>query len=68
MESMKALRNIVLATLLVLPLTGCANHYRYTCQDPANWNEESCNPPTCLGYGECVNDIYGYDPREVTTK
>ena len=53
-------------SLLALSLTGCANKYRYECQDPENWEKESCNPPVCLGYGECINDIYGYDPREVT--
>ena len=68
MEGMKTLRNLLVVSLLALSLTGCSNHYRYTCQDPENWNKEECNPPTCLGYGECINDIYGFDPREVTTK
>lgn len=68
MEGMKTLRTILVVALLSISLTGCANKYRYECQDPENWELEACNPPKCLGYGECVNDIYGYDPREVEEK
>jgi uncharacterized lipoprotein YehR (DUF1307 family) len=66
MEGMKTLRTLLVISILSISLTGCANKYRYECQDPANWELEACNPPECLGYSECVNDIYGFDPREVT--
>ena len=62
------MKSIISSLLLPLTLLSCGydGGYRYSCQDPENWNKESCNPPTCLGYGECINDIYGFDPREVT--
>jgi hypothetical protein len=65
---MSKIRIFLMSSVLAVCLAGCGYNgsYRYECQDPENWNKESCNPPTCLGYGECTNDIYGFDPREVT--
>lgn len=59
---------LILAGLL---LTGCGydGHYRYPCQDPANFEKEECNPPLCKVTGSCTIDILGFDPKtgEATT-
>jgi hypothetical protein len=54
------LRIIGLALFTVL-LTGCGydGHYRYPCQDPANWEKAECNPPICETSGTCSKDIVG---------
>lgn len=44
-------------------LTGCGyqGHYRYPCQDPANWENEECKPPLCTVAGACPEDLVGTD-------
>ena len=56
----------------VLLLTGCGydGHYRYPCQDPANWEKEECKPPICVVNGACPEDLVGNittDGQTVTT-
>jgi hypothetical protein len=40
-------------------LTGCGydGHYRYPCQDPANWESAECKPPVCTANGACPEDL-----------
>jgi len=45
---------------------GYEGHYRYECQDPANWENKECNPPVCLVDGMCTETLLGFDPKEVT--
>ena len=57
---------IKLITLLLAStalLTGCGydGHYRYPCQDPANWENEECKPPVCTVNGACPEDLVGTD-------
>jgi hypothetical protein len=61
-------KKIVLAAALSLFLAGCGydGHYRYECQDPANWNDSDCHPPTCLVDGMCTENLIGFDPTETT--
>ena len=42
-------------------LTGCGydGHYRYPCQDPANWENKECKPPLCTAAGACPEDLVG---------
>jgi hypothetical protein len=56
------LRIIGLALFAVL-LTGCGydGHYRYPCQDPANWENAECKPPICTVNGACPEDLVGSD-------
>ena len=56
------LRIIGLALFGVL-LTGCGydGHYRYPCQDPANWEKAECKPPLCTAAGACPEDLVGTD-------
>jgi len=51
-------------SVLALTLSGCGydGHYRYPCQDPANWGTEECIPPVCEAAGTCTTDLLGYDP------
>jgi hypothetical protein len=51
------------ALALTLSLVGCGYQggYRYTCQDPANWEKEECNPPICTVNGTCPEDLVGED-------
>jgi hypothetical protein len=51
---------------LVLASCGYDGHYRYECQDPANWEEDYCNPPICLVDNMCTEALLGFDPTEET--
>jgi hypothetical protein len=50
-------------------LTGCGydGHYRYPCQDPANWENAECKPPICTTNGACPEDLVGSDIFNGTT-
>jgi hypothetical protein len=54
----------LVALLLPLVAVGCGydGGYRYSCQDPANWEAEECNLPQCKVSGTCTVDIVGFDP------
>lgn len=60
------MRPLIIAPLLALAIaiTGCGydGHYRYPCQDPANWGSKECIPPLCEASGTCTTDLLGYDP------
>ena len=38
---------------LVLLLVSCEDKYRYTCQDPKNWELAECKPPICTASQTC---------------
>lgn len=47
-------------TIIILPLlllAGCEGHYRYPCQDPANWGKTECNNEVCKAEGTCTSDV-----------
>ena len=47
-------------TIIILPLlllAGCEGHYRYPCQDPANWGKIECNNEVCKSEGTCTSDV-----------
>jgi predicted small lipoprotein YifL len=56
---MKKLTPIALSMILMLSLSGCGydGHYRYPCQDPANWENSECKPPICTANGACPEDL-----------
>jgi predicted small lipoprotein YifL len=60
MRDMK-LRKILLSLAIVFSLAGCGydGHFRYPCQDPANWESEDCKPPICVVNGACPADLVG---------
>jgi len=55
-----------IVTVAILLLSGCGydGSYRYSCQDPANWKNEECNPPLCKVDGTCSKDLIGFDWEE----
>ena len=40
-------------------------HYRYACQDPANWDKDICKPPICDVNRTCPEHVFKgqRDPR-----
>ena len=57
-------RVISLALMGLFLLSGCGydGHYRYPCQDPANFKNEECQVPLCKVTGTCTIDLLGFDP------
>lgn len=58
----------VMLALSLLLVAGCSEHYRYPCQDPANWKKEECNRPTCEGDGMCWDTLSGVEPKNLQTE
>lgn len=56
---MVGMLKIISVALLGIMLTGCGydGHYRYPCQDPANWDTKECKPPICTAAGACPEDL-----------
>lgn len=46
----------VSATIAIFAMAG-DGHYRYPCQDPANWNKTECTPPECEADGTCAKHL-----------
>jgi hypothetical protein len=53
------MKRVSLIALLCLTLTSCGydGHYRYPCQDPANWESADCVPPICHASDYCTKDL-----------
>lgn len=60
---MKTLIIPILAGILALSGCGYDGHYRYPCQDPANFKNPECTLPLCKVDGTCTIDILGFDPE-----
>ena len=48
---------IITIILPLLLIAGCDGHYRYPCQDPANWGKLECNNDVCKAEGTCTSDV-----------
>jgi hypothetical protein len=48
---------LLFVPLITIILTGCEGHYRYPCQDPANWGKLECNNDVCKSEGTCTADV-----------
>ena len=48
---------IITIILPLLLIAGCDGHYRYPCQDPANWAKLECNNDVCKAEGTCTSDV-----------
>lgn len=57
------LKKLVSIGFLSVLLTSCGydGHFRYPCQDSANWGKEECKPPVCSVAGACPEDLVGED-------
>ena len=51
----------LLSVMLVVALSACGydGSYRYSCQDPKNWESPECNKPVCTADGTCREDLLG---------
>lgn len=50
---------ILISSAILLTACGYDGNYRYSCQDPANWEAPECNPPLCEASGTCTKDLIG---------
>ena len=66
----KSTRLIKLLPIMLIMVSACGydGHYRYECQDPANWEKEECNPPICEVDGACTETLLGWDPSETSVE
>ena len=66
----KSTQLIKLLPIMLIAVSACGydGHYRYECQDPANWEKEECNPPICEVDGACTNTLLGWDPSETSVE
>jgi hypothetical protein len=48
--------------ILLLSACGYDGGYRYSCQDPQNWETPECNPPLCNVDGNCTEALLGFNP------
>jgi hypothetical protein len=58
---MRKIKASLASLMLAVTLTSCGfqGSYRYSCQDPANWELAECNPPICEPSGTCSRDLVG---------
>jgi predicted small lipoprotein YifL len=66
---MKKIKYALAALILAGSLTSCGydGHFRYPCQDPANWEKEDCKPPICTATQTCPVDLVKTDTQDGTT-
>jgi hypothetical protein len=51
----------IIFIILFVSLGGCESRFRYTCQDPANWNSAECQKPRCTATKTCPEDLVGQE-------
>jgi len=54
-----AVMKVAVTLLLVLAGCGYDGGFRYSCQDPVNWEAKECNPPICKADDTCTKDLIG---------
>jgi hypothetical protein len=59
----KTAKSLILL-VVALCLTGCEDRFRYTCQDPTNWNNAECKPPICTATGTCPEMLIKPEPEK----
>lgn len=52
------MNKLLLIVAIPLLLAGCEQQYRYPCQDPNNWDNESCQKPLCEVNRDCPEHIF----------
>jgi lysophospholipid acyltransferase (LPLAT)-like uncharacterized protein len=57
------LRSICLILALVW-LSGCEDKFRYTCQNPNNWDAPECKKPYCEVSQTCPEHVFA-DQRKI---
>jgi hypothetical protein len=56
------MKRFLFVSAILLASCGYDGSYRYSCQDPANWDAKECTPPECKVSGTCTVDVIGFDP------
>ncbi len=64
--AMKTKLLVIAAGIVVASSCGYDGSYRYSCQDPENWESKECEPPICEVDGNCTKTLLGWDPTEGT--
>ena len=54
----------LLCLCLVLALSGCEDKFRYTCQNPNNWDKPECKKPYCEVSQTCPEHVFA-DQRKI---
>jgi len=62
------LKKVFFTMILAALLSSCGydGHFRYPCQDPANWETAECKPPVCTANGACPEDLVSQKEIEGT--
>jgi hypothetical protein len=55
------MKELIIAGIAALMMTGCSDRYRYPCQDPTNWDTQECKKPFCSADGTCPEDLKHYE-------
>lgn len=50
----RGLMALGVALFASIVLVGCADSYRFPCQDPKNYSTAACQPPVCEADGTCT--------------
>ena len=59
MNDHKLVKYILLVLILPIALAMCSgDRFRYTCQDPANWDTPQCKAPICEVTRTCPEYIF----------
>jgi hypothetical protein len=43
--------------LCLFVFSACQDRFRYSCQDPKNWELADCKPPICTATGTCPDQL-----------
>lgn len=54
----------LLCLCLILLLSGCEDKFRYTCQNPNNWDTPECKKPYCEVSQTCPEHVFA-DQRKI---
>ena len=58
---------VIIPLSFIIASCGYDGGYRYSCQDPENWDNKECQPPICEVDGNCTKYLLGFNPNEPST-
>ena len=59
---MRNFSRMFMISAAIVALAGCEAQFRYSCQDPANWNAPECQRPICEVNRDCPDLIFKENP------
>jgi hypothetical protein len=65
---MRKISTFIIGVIFIGSLASCGyeGSYRYSCQDPNNWEKQDCKLPRCKVDGNCTEYLLGFNPEETT--